>query len=61
MLRGEALLFLSSAIHAGGGNVTREPRLLHAIFFCRSWVRPEVFDISNRIAYAFLADQLLGE
>ncbi|RYO48934.1 hypothetical protein AA0113_g9730 [Alternaria arborescens] len=46
MLRGEALLFLSSAIHAGGGNVTREPRLLHAIFFCRSWVRPEANDFT---------------
>ncbi|KAG8416319.1 hypothetical protein J3458_006911 [Metarhizium acridum] len=42
MQPGEAFLFLGSALHGGGANSTQTPRLLHAIFFCRSWVRPEV-------------------
>ncbi|KAF5129865.1 Dioxygenase swnH1 [Metarhizium anisopliae] len=41
MQPGEAFLFLGSALHGGGANSTQIPRLLHAIFFCRSWVRPE--------------------
>jgi hypothetical protein len=40
--RGEALLFLSSTLHAGGANTTPDPRTMYAIFYCRSWVRPEV-------------------
>ncbi|KAK2823868.1 hypothetical protein FQN49_007540 [Arthroderma sp. PD_2] len=41
MQPGEAFLFLGSVLHAGGANCTDAPRLMHAIFFCRSWVRPE--------------------
>ncbi|KAL7935555.1 phytanoyl-CoA dioxygenase family protein [Trichoderma chlorosporum] len=41
MQPGEAFLFLGSVLHAGGANSTQIPRLMHAIFFCRSWVRPE--------------------
>lgn len=40
--RGEALLFLTSTVHAGGANTTPNPRDMYAIFYCRSWVRPEV-------------------
>jgi ectoine hydroxylase-related dioxygenase (phytanoyl-CoA dioxygenase family) len=40
--RGEALLFLTSTLHAGGANTTPDPRSMYAIFYCRSWVRPEV-------------------
>ena len=39
---GEALLFLGSTVHAGGGNASAQPRPVHGFFYCRSWMRPEV-------------------
>ncbi|KAH6623162.1 hypothetical protein F5144DRAFT_595388 [Chaetomium tenue] len=44
--RGEALLFLTSTLHAGGANTTPDPRTMYAIFYCRSWVRPEANDFA---------------
>ena len=49
--RGEALLFLTSTVHAGGANTTPNPRDMYAIFYCRSWVRPEV---RKPLSYALL-------
>lgn len=42
MAVGEAFLFLGSTVHAGGANTTSQGRSMHAFFFCRSWMRPEV-------------------
>ncbi|KAJ5916822.1 hypothetical protein N7504_000837 [Penicillium tannophilum] len=39
--KGEALLFLSSAVHAGGANKTHVRRPMHGFFFCRSYIRQE--------------------
>ena len=39
---GEAFLFLGSTVHAGGANTTSQSRPMHAFFYCRSWMRPEV-------------------
>ncbi|KAI9652603.1 MAG: hypothetical protein M1831_006707 [Alyxoria varia] len=38
---GEAFIFLSSTVHAGGGNQTEQQRPVHGFFFCRSYIRPE--------------------
>ncbi|KAF2023575.1 PhyH-domain-containing protein [Setomelanomma holmii] len=44
--RGEALLFLTSTLHAGDANTTPDPRTMYAIFYCRSWIRPEASDFT---------------
>ena len=38
---GEAFIFLSSTVHAGGANETQRQRPVHGFFFCRSYIRPE--------------------
>ncbi|KAK6823292.1 hypothetical protein RU639_006197 [Aspergillus parasiticus] len=41
MKPGEAFLFLGSALHGGGTNSSDADRILHSVFFCSSWARPE--------------------
>ncbi|KAH7122340.1 hypothetical protein B0J11DRAFT_615780 [Dendryphion nanum] len=41
MKRGEALLILGSVAHGGGANRTQTNRILHSVFVCRAWLRPE--------------------
>ena len=42
MKAGEALLILGSLVHGGGPNRTNQRRPVHAFFFIRSYLRPEV-------------------
>lgn len=43
MQKGDALAFLGSVYHAGGGNITKDwKRPMHSLFFCRGYLRTEV-------------------
>ena len=42
MTVGEAFIFFGSTLHGGGTNVTAKNRLVHGLFYCRSYIRPEV-------------------
>ena len=51
---GEAFLFLGTIVHGGGENSTTSNRPMHAFFFCRSWLRPEVCWCSGLGVYLVL-------
>src|SRR3546814_5058498 len=40
MKRGSVLLFLGSALHAGGANVSTKPRRGLIISYCQGWLKP---------------------
>ena len=40
---GEAFMFLGSTAHGGGENRTERSRPVHGFFYCRSYLRPEVY------------------
>src|SRR3546814_3606264 len=37
---GDALLFLGSTLHGGGGNVSRAPRRGIVVSYCLGWLKP---------------------
>lgn len=42
MDKGDALIALGSLGHGAGSNVTDSERILHSVFMCRAWLKPEV-------------------
>lgn len=51
MKRGEALLILGSIAHGGGANNAESNRVLHSVFLCRAYLRPEVSENAIKTHY----------